>query len=72
MTLSKAVIFGCNGASLMPDEFVFFSKIRPIGFILFSRNCIDPEQLKKLIKDLRKSINNDHAPILIDQEAGVW
>jgi beta-N-acetylhexosaminidase len=70
MTLSKAVIFGCNGASLMPDEFVFFSKIRPIGFILFSRNCIDPEQLKKLIKDLRKSINNDHAPILIDQEGG--
>ncbi len=70
MTPSRAVIFGCKGPNLGSDEFVFFSKIKPIGFILFSRNCVDPEQLKKLIKDLRKSIDNDRAPILIDQEGG--
>ena len=70
MPRSKAVIFGCSGAGLLPDEFAFFSETKPLGFILFSRNCIDPEQLKNLIKDLRKSINNDHAPILIDQEGG--
>ena len=54
----------------MPDESVFFAETKPIGFILFARNCINPKQLKKLIKDLRKSINNDKAPILIDQEGG--
>ena len=70
MNHSKAVIFGCKGSILMPDESVFFAETNPIGFILFARNCVNPKQLKKLIKDLRKSINNDKAPILIDQEGG--
>jgi beta-N-acetylhexosaminidase len=70
MTHSKAVIFGCKGPELMSDEFIFFSETRPIGFVLFARNCINPEQLRNLIKNLRKSIDNDHAPILIDQEGG--
>ena len=54
----------------MPDEFTFFSETRPIGFILFARNCIRPGQVRALIKDLRKSIDNDNAPVLIDQEGG--
>ena len=70
MTHPKAVIFGCRGPEIMPDEFRFFSESRPAGFILFSRNCSSPEQIRTLIKDLRKSINNDKAPILIDQEGG--
>jgi beta-N-acetylhexosaminidase len=70
MSSSKAVIFGCKGPNLTSNELVFFSKTKPIGFILFARNCVDPEQLRKLIKDLRKSINNDYALILIDQEGG--
>ena len=70
MTRPKAVVFGCRGPDLAPDEFTFFSEIRPIGFILFSRNCISPRQIRTLTRDLRKSIDDDNAPILIDQEGG--
>jgi beta-N-acetylhexosaminidase len=70
MTRPKAVVFGCRGPDLMPDEFAFFSETSPIGFILFSRNCISPTQIRTLTRDLRKSIGNDNAPILIDQEGG--
>ena len=41
-----------------------------MGFILFARNCVNPKQLRTLIKNLRMSINNANAPILIDQEGG--
>ncbi len=67
---SKAVIFGCLGPRLTPEETVFFSESQPIGFILFSRNCVNPKQLRELIKNLRSTINNEYAPILIDQEGG--
>ena len=70
MTRPKAVVFGCRGPDLAPDEFTFFSETRPIGFILFSRNCISPRQIRTLTRDLRKSIDDDNAPILIDQEGG--
>ncbi len=66
----KAAIFGCMGPELKSEEMVFFSESRPVGFILFARNCVNPRQLKKLIKDLRASINNANAPVLIDQEGG--
>ena len=49
MNHSKAVIFGCKGSNLKSDESAFFSETKPVGFILFSRNCINPMQLKKLI-----------------------
>ena len=66
----KAVIFGCEGLRLSPAESEFFSKTKPVGFILFSRNCGDPNQLKELVRSLRGAINNEYAPILIDQEGG--
>ena len=70
MKHSKAVIFGCNGLKLRQAEMLFFEKHKPIGFILFSRNCRNPGQLRELIRALRGSINNQNAPILIDQEGG--
>ena len=70
MVDSKAVIFGCAGLELTPGEATFFSIAQPIGFILFGRNCDTPGQLRKLINDLRNSIKNDNALILIDQEGG--
>lgn len=70
MSQPKAVIFGCKGPHLLTEEFEFFAEIRPVGFILFSRNCNNPDQLRNLISNLRRSINKDNAPILIDQEGG--
>ncbi|MGV6802481.1 MAG: beta-N-acetylhexosaminidase [bacterium] len=67
---SKAVIFGCEGTVLTAQEAEFFCHHQPWGFILFARNCEDPEQIKQLCADLRATIENDKAPILIDQEGG--
>lgn len=66
---SKALILGCSGKELTELEISFFKEQKPLGFILFARNIEAPEQVKKLVNNLRKSIGW-HCPILIDQEGG--
>lgn len=66
----KAVIFGCSGPKLLPEEFEFFRQVNPLGFILFARNIVSPEQIKQLTSDLRACVGRLDAPILIDQEGG--
>jgi beta-N-acetylhexosaminidase len=66
----KAVIFGCQGPKLTQEEKVFFERTNPLGFILFSRNCVDPLQVRELIYELRQTTHRDTVPILIDQEGG--
>jgi beta-N-acetylhexosaminidase len=70
MAVPKSVIFGCAGLELKTDEAAFFSEIKPAGFILFSRNCKNPQQVRALTNDLRQAINNENALICIDQEGG--
>lgn len=66
----KAVIFSCQGPELLPEEKNFFQRSQPLGFILFERNCKNREQLKKLVSDLKATVNHSFVPILIDQEGG--
>ena len=68
-SIENAVIFGCEGPYLKEVEFNFFAETSPFGFILFSRNIINAEQVNKLCLSLRNSVGW-HAPILIDQEGG--
>ena len=65
----RAVIFGCAGLSLSDGEREFFRRTNPAGFILFQRNCGDPDQIRALTADLRACVERA-APILIDQEGG--
>ncbi|MGI9508259.1 MAG: glycoside hydrolase family 3 N-terminal domain-containing protein, partial [Geminicoccaceae bacterium] len=67
---AAAAIVGVAGTSLNAAERALFSRARPAGFILFARNCSDSEQVTGLIRALRSSIDNAHAPVLIDQEGG--
>lgn len=67
---SKAVIFGCSGPALTDDERRFFEESHPLGFILFGRNCQDPDQVLGLVGELRETVNSPDAPVLIDQEGG--
>ncbi|MBV5264987.1 beta-N-acetylhexosaminidase [Pinisolibacter aquiterrae] len=69
MTVS-AFIAGCAGPTLSPDEVAFFRDARPWGFILFSRNCETPDQIRALTAALRAAADRPDAPILIDQEGG--
>ncbi len=65
----KAVIFGIKGAQLSLAEEEFIRKHNPLGFILFSRNIENKEQVKNLVKQL-KTTTGRSTPILIDQEGG--
>jgi beta-N-acetylhexosaminidase len=67
---SRAVIFGCDGHELTPDEFAFFRAAKPWGFILFGRNCGSPEQVRRLTASMRECLGRADVPILIDQEGG--
>lgn len=69
MTVS-ALIVGCAGPVLAPDEIAFFRSARPWGFILFKRNCESPEQIRALTAALRAAAERPEAPVLIDQEGG--
>ena len=72
MSLSTplAAIFGCQGLQLDARESRFFREADPFGFILFQRNCDSPEQVRRLVDDLRDSVGRAGAPVLIDQEGG--
>jgi beta-N-acetylhexosaminidase len=67
----KPVIFGVKGKVATADELELFNKHNPLGFILFARNIESPEQVKKLINQLRGTIfpRND-VLVLVDQEGG--
>jgi len=68
--MTAAVIFGCAGPELSDGERDFFQATQPLGFILFARNIVDPDQVRRLTSQLRASIGQPDAPILIDQEGG--
>lgn len=66
----RAVIFGCAGPVLLPEERVLFHQADPFGFILFGRNCESPEQISQLVDHLHATVGRSDVPIFIDQEGG--
>jgi beta-N-acetylhexosaminidase len=70
MSESKAMILGAMGAELTPDETALYRDERPWGFILFARNCLEPNQITDLVAAMRDSVGRPNAPVLIDQEGG--
>ncbi len=65
-----AAVFGCAGLGLSEDERRFFGDARPLGLILFERNCRDPAQLGALVEAFREAVGRARAPVLVDQEGG--
>lgn len=70
MSESKAMILGCAGTSLTPDEIRFYADERPWGFILFARNIGEPRQICDLVAAMRDAVGRPQAPVFIDQEGG--
>lgn len=70
MSLNKAIILDPVGPTLSVEEKALFRDHDPHGFILFQRHCETPDQVKRLVNDLRESVGREDAPILIDQEGG--
>jgi beta-N-acetylhexosaminidase len=67
---SRAFICGLAGTELSTEEGAFLRDARPWGVILFKRNADNPEQVKRLCRDVRAALDREDAPILIDQEGG--
>lgn len=66
----KAVVFGISGETLLDEERELFAKEKPLGFILFSRNIRNKDQVRELVQSLRDVVSNPNIPILLDQEGG--
>jgi beta-N-acetylhexosaminidase len=67
---TRAFITGVSGLQLTAAEREFMRSERPWGFILFKRNVETPAQVSSLVRELRESIDDQEAPVLIDQEGG--
>ena len=68
--MTSAAILGCSGLSLSREEEAFFRDVQPWGFILFARNVEAPDQVRRLVDQLRATVDRPDAPVLIDQEGG--
>jgi beta-N-acetylhexosaminidase len=66
----RAFITGVLGPELSADERTFIRSERPWGFILFKRNVETPQQVVRLVQQLREAVDRPDAPVLIDQEGG--
>ena len=67
--LGQLLLTGVPGTELDPETAARFKKLQPGGFILFGRNIKSPDQLRKLIDDLR-DLSDIEPFITIDQEGG--
>ena len=68
--MTSAAILGCSGLSLSREEEAFFRDAQPWGFIIFARNVEAPDQVRRLVDQLRATVDRPDAPVLIDQEGG--
>ena len=66
----RAIVLGCAGERLTPEERRFFAAINPLGFVVFRRNCRTREQLRALVAEFREAVGRADAPVLVDQEGG--
>lgn len=69
MQLTTPLLLGISGTELTPDEAALFRRIRPAGYILFSRNIATPRQTRQLTDELR-ALSYDEPILAIDQEGG--
>ena len=64
----KAIIISIKGTTLTKKEKLLLSEGKPWGLILFKRNVKSINQIKNLIKDIKKVTKDTKFPILIDEE----
>ncbi len=68
--LMLPLVVGIEGTELSSEETALFQRVRPAGYILFSRNVETLEQVRYLTDRLRRISQEFHPIICIDQEGG--
>ena len=67
--IGQLLLVGVPGPTLDADTAALLRRVQPGGFILFGRNIASPEQVRRLIDDLR-DLSDVEPVITIDQEGG--
>jgi beta-N-acetylhexosaminidase len=67
--LGQLLLVGVPGPTLDADTAALLRRVQPGGFILFGRNIQSPEQVRRLLDDLR-DLSAVEPVITIDQEGG--
>ncbi len=70
LTDLKAIVIDATGTELTTEERALFKAEKPAGFILFKRNCVSKDQVRKLVDSVRECVGDENLPVLIDQEGG--
>ncbi len=68
--MQRAFITGLAGDTLTGEERSFLRTSLPTGIILFARNCVSQDQVRRLVSDARDAVGDDRMLVLIDQEGG--
>jgi beta-N-acetylhexosaminidase len=68
--MRAALITGLEGSALTEAEKAFLREARPCGLILFARNCLSPDQVRKLVDESKDAIASGDLLVLVDQEGG--
>ena len=68
--MARALITDVSGPVLTADERAFLAQAQPWGLILFARNIVAPEQVRRLVADCRDAVGRADVPVLVDQEGG--
>jgi beta-N-acetylhexosaminidase len=66
----SAFTAGLSGPELSADEAAVLREARPCGIILFARNAIDPQQIRRLVDAAKNAVGTDAILVLVDQEGG--
>lgn len=72
--LGQMLIIGFEGTEVTPEVSSLFSRVRPGGVLLLSRNIVNKDQTKRLIADLQEiSMRATRLPLFVavDQEGGI-
>ena len=65
-----AAMLSCEGTVLTDEEKHLFAEYNPLGITLFNRNIKNSHQVKKLVEDIKNTINRDDVLIAVDEEGG--
>src|SRR5262245_9335689 len=68
--MQSAFITGLAGLELAQGEAALLQAARPCGIILFKRNVLEPEQVRRLVEAARAAVGASDFLVLIDQEGG--
>lgn len=66
----RAALVSVSATELTSAEKRLLEEYNPLGVSLFNRNIATPQQLQKLIADIKETLNREDALIAVDQEGG--